>query len=146
SRALAATLTAAPISRPVLPVGTAPATGATVSTPPSTSSTSAPTPNPTSGSRPVVTTPPPAAPSPPAAPVDYVPTLGTHPHHDDPFPVCPRTTESGGTYAAYNPAGPYLGAYQFLQTTWNSAANHAGRLELVGVPANHASQYDQDDM
>ena len=48
--------------------------------------------------------------------------------------------------AAYNPAGPYMGAYQFLQATWNSAANHAGRAELVGVPPSTASQYDQDDM
>ena len=45
-----------------------------------------------------------------------------------------------------NRAGPFLGAYQFLQSTWNGAANHARRTELVGVPANVASQYDQDDM
>jgi hypothetical protein len=45
-----------------------------------------------------------------------------------------------------NPAGPYLGAYQFLQATWNVTAAHAGRADLVGVPANHASAYDQDEM
>jgi hypothetical protein len=39
-----------------------------------------------------------------------------------------------------------MGAYQLLQSTWNSAANHAGRLELVGVPPNTASEYDQDDL
>jgi hypothetical protein len=39
-----------------------------------------------------------------------------------------------------------MGAYQFLQSTWNSAANHAGRPGLIGVPPHHASQYDQDDM
>ena len=83
---------------------------------------------------------------PPAPPADYQPTAGVHPHHDDPFLACTRGIESGGNYAAYNAAGPYLGAYQFLQSTWNSAANHAGRPELIGVPANTASQYDQDDV
>jgi peptidoglycan hydrolase CwlO-like protein len=84
--------------------------------------------------------------TPPPPPPTYVPTPGVHPHHDDPFLVCTRTRESGGNYAAYNPAGPYMGAYQFLQSTWNSAANHAGRTALVGVPPSVASQYDQDDM
>jgi prefoldin subunit 5 len=79
-------------------------------------------------------------------PPGYRPTPGTHPHHDDPFLACTRTRESGGNYAAANPAGPYLGAYQFLQSTWNGGANHAGRLELVGVPPNTASEYDQDDV
>jgi len=85
-------------------------------------------------------------PAPAVAPPTYTPTPGVHPHHDDPFLVCTRAHESGGNYAAYNPAGPYMGAYQFLQATWDSAANHAGRLELVGVPPHTASQYDQDDM
>ncbi|HEY8216587.1 MAG TPA: transglycosylase family protein [Acidimicrobiia bacterium] len=84
----------------------------------------------------VPTTPPPG----------YHPTPGTHPHHDDPFLACTRARESGGNYAAVNKAGPYLGAYQVLQSTWNSGANHAGRLELVGVPPNTASEYDQDDI
>lgn len=84
--------------------------------------------------------------APPGPPPDYQPTPGTHPMHDDPFLVCTRNRESGGNYAAYNPAGPYMGAYQFLQSTWNSAANHAGRPELIGVPPHTASQYDQDDM
>jgi hypothetical protein len=83
-------------------------------------------------------------PSPPAP--GYVPKGGTHPHHDDPFLVCTRQRESGGNYQAYNAAGPYLGAYQFSQTTWNGTANHAGRGELVGVDPRNASQYDQDDM
>jgi hypothetical protein len=90
----------------------------------------------------------PAAPGSPApvAPPDYVPTPGVHPHHDDYFLVCTRNRESGGRYAAYNPAGPYMGAYQFLQSTWNSTANRAGRPELIGVPPNTASEYDQDDI
>ena len=67
-------------------------------------------------------------------------------HHDDPFLTCVRMRESGGNYGAVNPAGPYLGAYQFLQTTWNATANHMGRSSLVGVPPNIATQYDQDDV
>ena len=86
------------------------------------------------------------APTTPPPPPDYSGNPGVSPHHDDPFLTCVRARESGGNYGAVNPAGPYLGAYQFLQSTWNSTANHAGRLELFGVPPNTASQYDQDDM
>jgi hypothetical protein len=86
---------------------------------------------------------PPAAPPPPPA---YSGTPGVSPHHDDPFLTCVRQRESGGNYGAVNPAGPYLGAYQFLQSTWNVTAAHAGRGDLVGVPANLASAYDQDEM
>jgi hypothetical protein len=82
--------------------------------------------------------------APPAAPADYHGTPGVHPKHNDPFLVCTRAHE--GSYTSYNPAGPYMGAYQFLQSTWNSVANHAGRPELIGVPPNRATQYDQDDM
>jgi hypothetical protein len=85
----------------------------------------------------------PAAPTPPP---NYSGTPGISPHHDDPFLSCVRARESGGNYSAVNPAGPYLGAYQFLQSTWNGAASHAGRSELVGVPANTASPYDQDEV
>jgi transglycosylase-like protein len=76
----------------------------------------------------------------------YSPTPGSHPHHDDPFLVCTRQRESGGNYGAYNPSGPYMGAYQFSQATWDSTANHAGRPALIGVRPNTASVYDQDDM
>ncbi len=94
---------------------------------------------------PSTTAPPPkqVAPTPPPG---YVGTPGTHPMHDDPFLSCVRARESGGNYGVVNPAGPYLGAYQFLQATWNGAANHAGRTDLVGVPANLATPYDQDDL
>jgi hypothetical protein len=90
--------------------------------------------------------PPTAAPPPPrpTPPPGYQGTPGTNPHHDDPFLTCVRRRESGGNYGAVNPSGPYLGAYQFLQATWNGGANHAGRSDLVGVPANLASPYDQD--
>jgi prefoldin subunit 5 len=84
--------------------------------------------------------------APPVAPPDYVGTPGVHPQHDDPFLVCTRNRESGGNYGAYNASGPYMGAYQFLQSTWNSTANGAGRPELIGVPPHTATQYDQDDM
>ena len=88
-----------------------------------------------------------AAPSTPPAPPDYSPARpGVSPHHDDPFLACVRRRESGGNYGAVNPSGPYLGAYQFLQSTWNVTAAHAGRGDLVGVPPNLASPYDQDEM
>lgn len=80
----------------------------------------------------------------PGPPPDYVPTPGEHPRHNEPFLVCTRAHE--GNYDSYNPAGPYMGAYQFHQNTWNSTANHAGRPALVGVPPHTASPYDQDDM
>jgi hypothetical protein len=102
---------------------------------PATASTAAPT----SSSTPTSPSPTPTAPS-------YTGTPGQSPHHDDPFLTCVRARESGGNYGAVNPAGPYLGAYQFLQTTWNGAANHAGRNDLVGVPANVATPYDQDEV
>ncbi|HEY6317451.1 MAG TPA: transglycosylase family protein [Acidimicrobiia bacterium] len=87
----------------------------------------------------------------PAAPAgggnpSYAPSPGENPHHNDPFLVCTRDRESGGDYGAVNPSGPYLGAYQFLQATWDSTANHAGRGNLIGVPPNTASEYDQDDI
>ncbi len=88
----------------------------------------------------------PPAPAAPAPPPSYAGTPGVSPHHDDPFLACVRRRESGGNYGAVNPAGPYLGAYQFLQATWNVSASHAGRSDLVGVPANAASAYDQDEL
>ena len=90
------------------------------------------------------TTGPPSVPTTP--PSGYVPTPGTHPAHGEAFLVCTRRRESSGNYAAINPAGPYLGAYQFLQSTWNLTAAHAGRPGLVGVPPHTASPYDQDDL
>jgi hypothetical protein len=96
----------------------------------------------------------PPAPAAPAAkagtpapvPSNYTPTTGLNPHHDDPYLRCVRHYESSDNYQAYNPGGPALGAYQFLQTTWNLAANHAGRADLVGLDPRRASEYDQDEM
>jgi len=113
-------------------------------TPPTTVATAEPTTSATVPVGPSVTTLPKT--TPPAAPPSYSPTPGTHPRHDEPFLVCTRTREASGNYAAYNPAGPYMGAYQFLQSTWNSAASHAGRPDLIGVPPNTASAYDQDEV
>ena len=79
-------------------------------------------------------------------PPSYTPSPGQNPHHDDPFLTCVRLRESGGNYQAYNPAGPYMGAYQFLQSTWDGAANHIGRSSLIGVRPDQASPYDQDDV
>jgi hypothetical protein len=67
-------------------------------------------------------------------------------HHDDPFLACTRARESRGNYGVVNPAGPWYGAYQFAESTWNSVANHTGRLDLVGVRPNAASPADQDEM
>jgi hypothetical protein len=108
----------------------------------------APAPDPAAPPDPVVAppaTPPPVDEPAPSTP-NYNPEPGVHPRHDDPFLACTRARESGGNYQAVNPAGPYLGAYQFLQSTWNSTANHAGRPGLIGVDPRNASQYDQDDM
>jgi hypothetical protein len=87
-----------------------------------------------------------AVPTTPPPPPNYSGTPGVSAHHDDPFLSCVRQRESGGNYGAVNPSGPYLGAYQFLQSTWNVTATHAGRSNLVGVPPNVASPYDQDEM
>jgi hypothetical protein len=35
--------------------------------------------------------------------------------------------ESGGDPNAYNPSGPYLGAFQFLRSTWKSAPMSKGK-------------------
>ena len=53
--------------------------------------------------------------------------------------------ESGGNYRAYNPAGPYLGAFQFNQPTWNGvAARHYPH--LVGVDPRDATPANQHRM
>jgi hypothetical protein len=64
----------------------------------------------------------------------------------DAFLACVRQRESRGNYTVVNPSGPYYGAYQFLSSTWNVTARHAGRLDLVGVLPSNASPADQDAM
>ncbi len=60
------------------------------------------------------------------------------------FLQCVVQAESGGNYGAVSPDGLYMGAFQFSQPTWNTAAQAAGRPDLVGVPPNDASKADQD--
>ncbi len=57
-----------------------------------------------------------------------------------------RDCEASGRYDAVNPAGPYYGAYQFNQGTWDSVAASAGRNDLVGVVPSQAAPADQDAM
>lgn len=53
--------------------------------------------------------------------------------------------ESGGNYRAYNPAGPYLGAFQFNQATWNGVASRHYP-HLNGVDPRDAAPADQHRM
>ena len=64
----------------------------------------------------------------------------------NPFLACVVQAESGGNYGAVSPNGLYRGAFQFSQSTWNFAAQAAGRPDLVGVPPNLASKADQDSV
>jgi peptidoglycan hydrolase CwlO-like protein len=61
-----------------------------------------------------------------------------------PFLQCVVEAESGGNYGAVSPNGEYMGAFQFSQPTWDSAAGAAGLGWLVGVPPNQASKAAQD--
>jgi TolA-binding protein len=92
------------------------------------------------------TQPPPRPNNPAPVPASSAPTGGVSSHHNDAYLTCVRRHESSDNYQAYNPGGPAYGAYQFLQSTWNLAANHAGRGDLVGLDPRRASQYDQDEM
>ena len=99
---------------------------------------------------PVVEAAPEPAPEPEPEPVVEVPA----PADGDPFAglswsdrqflECVKDRESGGDYGAVNPSSGAGGAYQFLRNTWNNTASHAGRGDLVGLPAQYASPYDQD--
>jgi len=62
------------------------------------------------------------------------------------FLACIRARESHGNYGAVSAGGTYRGAYQFSQSSWNLAASHAGRKDLVGELPNLASPADQDAM
>ena len=105
---------------------------ASASTP---ASASAPTPAPSPASTPAAV----PTPTPPVSGSSSDPALNS-------FLQCVIQHESGGNYGAVSPSGTYLGAFQFSQATWNSAAQAAGRPDLVGVPPNQASKADQDAM
>ncbi len=64
----------------------------------------------------------------------------------NPFLQCVVSAESGGNYGAVSPDGTYMGAFQFSQSTWDVAAQAAGRPDLIGVPPNQASKADQDTL
>jgi hypothetical protein len=53
--------------------------------------------------------------------------------------------ESRGDYTEVNPVGPYLGAFQFLQSTWDWVAGIHYPL-LVGVDPRNASPAEQHRM
>ena len=62
--------------------------------------------------------------------------------------ACIRSHESANVtptpWYAYNPAGPYSGAYQYLQSTWDNHAEEAGRPDLVGKPPIEPYVYAED--
>ncbi len=64
----------------------------------------------------------------------------------NPFLQCVVQAESGGDYQIVSANGLYMGAFQFSQSTWNVAAQAAGRPDLIGVPPNQASKADQDTL
>jgi hypothetical protein len=66
--------------------------------------------------------------------------------HNDPFLVCTRAHESdtAGGYQAYNPSGPWYGAYQFLQSTWDNTARQAGLPYLAGANILRTNSFFQD--
>ncbi len=80
----------------------------------------------------------------------------TAPEDSTGFPAIPAGTtqaqwdhlvrcESQGNYRAYSSVGPFLGAFQFLQSTWNWVAGiHYPR--LVGVDPRDAAPADQHRM
>ena len=82
---------------------------------------------------------------PPASSGTSTPSSTTDPALN-PFLQCIVQAESGGNYQAVSPNGLYRGAFQFSQSTWNFAAQAAGRPDLVGVPPNEASKADQDSL
>ncbi len=86
--------------------------------------------------------------TPPTTVASGATTGDPYPNLSDPalnsFLNCVIQAESGGNYGIVSPNGLYMGAFQFSQPTWNSAASAAGLGLLVGVPPNHASKPEQD--
>ena len=113
---------------------TAPAPASTTATIPSPS----PSPSPSPGG---------AVPATGAAPAPS-PSGDPYPNLPDPalngFLSCVVQAESGGNYGVVSPNGLYMGAFQFSQPTWNTAARAAGLGLLVGVPPNRTSRAEQD--
>ena len=59
------------------------------------------------------------------------------------FRKCVMARESGGNYKVDGPWGS--GAYQFIQSTWDSAMKQAGMPEWVGVRPHKAPPHVQDE-
>ena len=59
------------------------------------------------------------------------------------FRKCVMARESGGNYKVDGPWGS--GAYQFIQSTWDSAMRQAGMPEWVGVRPHKAPPHAQDE-
>jgi len=59
------------------------------------------------------------------------------------FRKCVMARESGGNYKVDGRWGS--GAYQFVQSTWNSAMQKAGKPEWTGVRPHKAPPYVQDE-
>jgi len=58
---------------------------------------------------------------------------------------CIVKKESMGNYAVVSSNGMYHGAYQFMQSTADSAAIKMGRPDLVGVPPETWTRAEQDE-
>ncbi len=88
------------------------------------------------------------SPAPPAASPGSASNGDPYPSLPDPslnaFLSCVVQAESGGDYSIVSPNGIYMGAFQFSQPTWNTAASAAGLPLLVGVPPNDATKAEQD--
>lgn len=92
----------------------------------------------------------------PSCAASFLSPENTTPTNPTAFPPIPAGTtqaqwdqlircESGGNYRAYSSVGPFLGAFQFLQSTWDWVAGiHYPR--LVGVDARDAAPADQHRM
>ena len=107
---------------------------------PSTTSATIATRAPTTVTAPSTGTP--GTPSAPAANGNPYPNLSDPALNS--FLTCVVQAESGGNYGIVSPNGLYMGAFQFSQPTWNSAASAAGLGLLVGVPPNQATKPEQD--
>ena len=64
----------------------------------------------------------------------------------NPFLSCVVQAESGGNYGIVSANGLYMGAFQFSQPTWDTAASAAGLGLLVGVHPNAATRPEQDSV
>lgn len=62
------------------------------------------------------------------------------------FFECIRWRESRGNYAAVNPTGTFMGAYQIYQGGWDHYAALINRDDLVGVQPHTAAPTDQDSV